>query len=166
MTSSATARASVVSLRDVDAEVTTRTELAASERHYRLLAENSADVIMHMRDRVVAWVSPGVVQALGWTASELVGRTMESLVHADDAARIVAGTLDLRAGHDVRHTMRWLRPDGSSSWFDVAARYFLDDGVPDGAVLRLRDVHDEVESRSRLEYQARHDQLTGLVNRQ
>ncbi len=159
----------IVSLRDVDEQILAREELAASERHYRLLAENSSDVIMHMRQDCVVWVSPGVEPVLGWVPDQLLGAVVGNLVHPDDAeaaAQLVAVAPQMPGDNGLRQTVRWMRPDGSTLWCDVAARPFLEDGTPDGVVLRLRDVSVDVESRGRLEYQARHDQLTGLANRQ
>ncbi|MFA7324668.1 MAG: PAS domain S-box protein, partial [Candidatus Nanopelagicales bacterium] len=77
----------VISLRNVDAQVRAEQELDRSEANYRLLAENSSDVIMRMdRSGVVEWVSPSVDSALGWEPRDWVGQMATSFVHPDEIA--------------------------------------------------------------------------------
>ena len=62
----------------------TEQALAASERTFRLLAENVSDVILHVRGSDVAWVSPSLHEALGWLPSDWIGTEVLSYVHPDD----------------------------------------------------------------------------------
>jgi len=154
----------VIAVRDIDDAVTARVALAASERHYRMLADNASDVILHVCSGRIAWVSPSVHGVLGWTAAELPGRHVAELVHPDDAAALRMPSV---AVGGTRLSVRALAADGAVRWVDVVGKPYLDEfGRQDGVVLRLRDVSAEVAHRERLEYQARHDQLTGLKNRQ
>ena len=59
--------------------------LAESERKYRLLAENSTDVIfLSDRSLVVRWVSPSVHDLLGWKSADVEGRGANDFLHPDD----------------------------------------------------------------------------------
>ncbi len=60
--------------------------LARSEEHFRLLAENSTDIVIHDAGGVVQWLSPSVHAALGWDPSDWTGRRFEDFTHPDDAA--------------------------------------------------------------------------------
>ncbi len=73
--------------RDVNAEVEARRDLAASEERFRLLAENSTDVVVHIRDGVWVWVSPSVETEFGGRREDWIGRRMEDLLHPDDRQR-------------------------------------------------------------------------------
>ena len=64
--------------------------LADSERQYRLLTENSSDVVYLVGpDRRATWVSPNVSETLGLDRGGITGlRKMYDLIHVDDRARI------------------------------------------------------------------------------
>ena len=51
--------------RDVTDRFEVQQRLAASEERYRLLAENSTDIVCHIRDGQLVWVSPSIRTALG-----------------------------------------------------------------------------------------------------
>ena len=53
------------SWRDVTERHRSAERLEASERRFRLLAENATDVVVHMRDGRIVWVSPSVTTVLG-----------------------------------------------------------------------------------------------------
>ena len=53
--------------RDVTEQRTATEKLAASEAKFRLLAENSSDVVMRMNmEGRITWVSPSLTPAIGW----------------------------------------------------------------------------------------------------
>ncbi|MEQ1702434.1 MAG: PAS domain-containing protein, partial [Ilumatobacteraceae bacterium] len=60
-------------------------ELAASERRYRMLAENATDVVYALDTTGrITWVSPSVEEILGWRPGDLVGRLLHEILHPDD----------------------------------------------------------------------------------
>jgi len=59
--------------------------LKESEKKYRLLAENSFDLIcIHNEDGTLEFVSPSVQRLLGYAPDELVGHKPYEIVHEDD----------------------------------------------------------------------------------
>jgi PAS domain S-box-containing protein len=114
----------IVASRDVTAEHSAQATLRALERRYRLLVEDSTDLISRQTaDGTHLWVSRSVQRVLGRHASELVGRTIEDLVHPRDR-HVLRGLLASLAdgADDVRHTYRVLHRDGRWLSLDTVLR--------------------------------------------
>ena len=151
--------------RDVTRAFEEKAALADSERRYRLLAENTSDVIMEAddSDRVV-WVSDSVTAVLGWQPAEVVGRSGPAFIHEADRAQALAArnrTVRQKTAHvEVRVMCR----DGSSKWMSATAK-----GVVSSeryhSVVALRDIHSEVLAREELAHVLGHDPLTGVAAR-
>jgi len=159
----------VATLRDITEQAEAERALSASEAHYRMLADNSADVVLHSRPGgLIDWASPSAEPILGYRPEDLVGRRVADLMHPDDLDR-VAGFIRASLAEGMltgRLEARFRAADGSWRWMSDSGRAVLDD---DGAVLggidSLRDVTVEHEMRDELARQARRDSLTGLPNR-
>ncbi len=148
---------------DVTRRKNAQAALAASEQHYRLLAENISDAVWVMgEDATLAWVSESSERMLGWPGEHLVGRDVLSLVHPDDepAARSYLGSSTV-SGSVCQ--CRMLTSDGD---YRVVAVKSSTAGVVAGAVLSLHDIHDEVAAQKQLEIAVNSDALTGLDNRE
>ncbi len=62
-----------------------RDELIESERRFRAWADNASDVVAYSGlDSVFLYLSPSVERLLGYTPDELVGKSIEAIVHPDD----------------------------------------------------------------------------------
>lgn len=150
--------------RDIQDEMQARLKLEAAESRFRMLATQTSDVIVQVDgDGVVQWVSPSVERAMGWKPDELVGRPSIELVAPEDRTALV----DARAAEEMfgpeTRTFRGMRADGSTRWVEAMV-----DALPEpasGAVVRLRDVEQQVRSAHDLEQMASTDPLTGLLNR-
>ncbi len=152
--------------RDVTDRHQAREELAHSEQRFRLLAETTSDVVTLMRDRVIVWVSPSVTRVLGWEPDELSGIDPLTLVHPDDIDEIAAAWVRHPELVLRRRRYRLRRKDGGYHWVDTEGRFVSDkaDGSPE-LMLSTRVVDAEVAALAALESRARHDALTGLINR-
>jgi diguanylate cyclase (GGDEF)-like protein/PAS domain S-box-containing protein len=141
-------------------------QLAASEEQYRLLAENSSDVVVHTRDQRGVWVSPSITEVLGWNRSDLIGVDMTTLLHPEDRWALERSRSVVTAGSSDIVRFRVRAKSGNFHWVDVQARPYIDDeGRGDGVVLALRVVDQMVAAEQALQRQARTDELTGLLNR-
>jgi len=102
--------------------------LAESEAQFRLLAENSSDMISrHDADGVFRYVSPACRAILGYDPEELIGTPVTPLVHPEDAAEI-AQLLAAPSWNDVTVTVsyRARRKNGEYVWLETTARLFVD----------------------------------------
>ena len=132
--------------------------IASSERAYRLLAENSSDMVTHVRDGRFAWTSPSVADVVGASPEYWVGRPLQEIIPPEDAAAFAARLETLSAGGTVRERVRVVAVDGVTHWADLHARpLYGDDGLQDGFTGALRLVDAEVAAQQDAE-QARRQQ--------
>jgi len=119
--------------------------LSEKERRFALLLQNSSDLIeIVSADGAQEWVSPNVSRVLGWTADELVGRSVFDFVHPEDGAEArtaLAGLLG-RPGTPHRAEFRILHREGR--WVDVETIgvNLLDVQGIGGIVLNSRDASE------------------------
>lgn len=141
------------------ADVTVRYEVAEalqrSEHTFRLLAENSSDLVFRAGlDRRLTWVSPSVERVLGWTPDELVGARMTELMRESYIERTEADRVAFYSGHDPTPADGYLfeirHKNGSWRWFWGRGQPVCDaSGAPDGTVAGLRDVTELVTAEQR-----------------
>ena len=152
--------------RDVSERYSKAQALAASEECYRLLADNSLTLIVRIRDNRLTWLSSNAQSILGAPPEQWMGRSVQELLHPDDLALTVSAQTALQQGRAIERQGRLLTADGTYHWFSIAAKPFLDaHGTPDGLQASLRNIDQEVAAAAELDYRARHDLLTGLLNR-
>lgn len=133
--------------RDVTDRHAAVAEIAEREAAYRLLADNATDVIVRSSGRGgIEWVSPSITEMLGWRPDQILGRTVGSLMHPDDYARVMADQKAIieAGGTEGRITARFATADGSWRWMSDHGRAILDeDGRLAGGIDSLRDVEAE-----------------------
>jgi diguanylate cyclase (GGDEF)-like protein/PAS domain S-box-containing protein len=162
--------------RDVDTLQRSAEELARSEEYYRLLTEQSSDLVRLLSlDGRVIYVSPSVQRILGYEVDEYMKLAPRSLMHPDELS-IAADILSDIRGSTMREgvsTYRLLHKSGEYRWFEVrwAARRDAH-----GTLLDIhtagRDVTERREAEQQLNAYADalrnlsiRDDLTGLYNR-
>ncbi len=142
--------------------------LRDSEARYRLMAENSTDLISRTTARgKFVYASDAVRMLLGYEPSELIGHSVFDVVIEEDhhIIRRATGALD-RDDAPRTYSYRARRKDGQQIWFETTSRALLDeDGQVQEIVSVSRDVSERREAEEQIEYQAYHDALTALPNR-
>jgi PAS domain S-box-containing protein len=116
------------------------------------------------------FVNPAAERMLGWTAEELVGRDMHSLVHHThpDGSHYHAHDCPIYAAfrdgivHRVEHETFW-RKDGASFWVDYTSTPIRDRGTLIGAVIVFRDISQRRDAEEKL--RAAHREVDELRKR-
>jgi len=149
----------VASLRLIDDEVAAeqaaeeaRRQQAKAEDRYRLILENTADVVSHIRDGRVAWISPSVQDVTGAPPEYWRGREVREIIPPEDRAAFAARMATLLAGGLAKERVRLVSVDGLPHWVDLHAKPFYDaDGRQDGWQSSFRLIDDEVAAEQALE---------------
>ncbi len=128
--------------------------LRRSEAKYRLLAENTTDLISrHDPEGRCLYASPASLSLLGYTPEELVGGSVYATIHADDqmTVRQAHATL-LQSSEPGRAIFRVLRKDGGCIRCETASRALRDPET--GEVLEIlctsRDVTERMQAEEAL----------------
>ncbi|MSX38827.1 MAG: diguanylate cyclase [Actinobacteria bacterium] len=138
-----------------------------AEVRFRLVAENSADVLFQTDvEGLCTWVSPSVRLVLGWEVEDLLGGNPLDLVHPDDA-RLVRFHLPILSDSTPNSLeIRFATVGEGYRWMSAISRELHGrSGELVGCLYALRDVEEQVQRREQLAYRASHDALTGLVDR-
>jgi diguanylate cyclase (GGDEF)-like protein/PAS domain S-box-containing protein len=136
------------------------------ESVYRLLAEQSSDVLVHLApDGLVTFVSPSVERMLGYKSEQIIGSDMLWLVVEQDRPDLVEaiGRLHRKETTQLRHQSRLVREDGTSVWTEGSS--VRTEGDTGSIILILRDIADRKHLEEELAALALQDGLTGLANR-
>ena len=114
----------VVTIADVTGQRRTEAVLQESERKYRLLAENAADVIGILgMDGVVRWASPSCERLTGYTQDEMIGSRPSEIILLEDRPEVERARSRHLAGDDlVRVRFRVIRKDGKLIWVERTTR--------------------------------------------
>ena len=132
--------------RQVASEQTDRDALL---ERYRLLADNSTDVIWTMSlDGRFTYVSPAVVELRGYAPEEVLEQTMTDAICEESLSRVVPALAEAmeRATKGekpltVPMEVEQPRKDGTTVWTEVTARLTTDSsGQPNGVIGVSRDV--------------------------
>ena len=153
---------------DVTDQVRNLENQTASEARYRLLAENTSDVIVRCSlDGTLLYVSPAC-RAMGYEPEELIGTPADRLVHPEDRERFLVNCAKLYAGEppdlSANRQHRYLTGDGRWVWFEGNPQLVRDaEGKATEIVNVFRDVTERRELQERAEHMARMTALAEQV---
>lgn len=132
--------------RDVSAQLRDEREAARARRLYRLITENTTDLISrHTPDGRFLDASPASWTLLGYWPEQLRGRPVRELLHPDDLGqmRAAAGALERQGYHTLSYRLR--HSDGHYLWFETACRAIRETYT--GAVVEIVCVSRDVSAR-------------------
>ncbi|ODG96308.1 hypothetical protein A4S05_19065 [Nostoc sp. KVJ20] len=130
-------------------------KLRESEARFRLLAENSTDIISrHTVDGILLYVSPACYTILGYQPEELVGHPSNKLVHPDDLAEIAINyqvNADLPDIYTITHRAR--HQDGHYIWLEATIRAIRDRQTEE--ILEMQASSRDISKRKQVEEEQR-----------
>lgn len=123
-------------------------ELRESEERYRLLTENSTDMIVRISpEETFRYVSPACFALTGFRPEEMIGRPSLEFVHPEDRQVYKRS----RDGASDVYTVQFraLRKDGKYTWFESTGRKIRDEAT--GELREYLSVTRDISQRKRLE---------------
>ncbi len=158
----------LASQRVIERDQAQQTE-AEANRQYRLLAENSSDMVsVHDPLGNIRYVSSSARHLFGWEPVEMVDQPVSHFLHPTDAAQVddIIDRLDRMTGVETIE-FRLRRANGSFAWVESTLRAINDPET--GEVTEIQASTRDIEDRKRLQWDlerlAGEDSLTGLKNR-
>ena len=135
----------VAVIRDITERRGLEAAAAERERLYRLLADNSTDLIDRSSvDCDILYVSPAARQLTGYDPDELIGRKTTDFIHPEDWPHVQRAYAKLvHFGHEARAepiTYRMIRKDGTHVWVEVSPKLIWDGDRPVEFVDVVRNV--------------------------
>lgn len=151
--------------------VVSKRKIEDSEARYRLLADNSTDIISlrNLVDDKMTYFSPAVKTLLGWETEDLLGDKWISFIHPDDRDSFLRERARYsKRGIHPSFQFRMRHQDGHYLWIDKRANVIGgNDDAPNLAISTWRDVterkraEDEAIELRRLAEDAK-DEAVGL----
>jgi diguanylate cyclase (GGDEF)-like protein/PAS domain S-box-containing protein len=143
--------------------------LRLSEERYRLMAEHSTDILLHLElDGRIRYVSPSIHQLGGHDPKALVGTNIAALVAPEDEQQAHAAHLAtiVARGKTRTYDTLALTATGEKRWFESRSCALLDEhGEVESLLSLVRDISKRKAREVRLTEDALTDTLTGLANR-
>jgi PAS domain S-box-containing protein len=108
-------------VRDLWRRCKTEPTTRESEERYRLLADHSSDMIIliNLRDKKRHYVSPSSRRLFGYEPEELIGQSIESMIHPDDVGALRKAEEELQNFGRAIITARNRRKDGHYIWVET-----------------------------------------------
>ena len=138
-----TPRELAVLVEDVTERKRVEASLRAAESTYQAMIEDTHDGVWTLdADDLTIAVNPRLVEILGWTPQEMIGRPAADFAYDDEARReIEARRVHRRQGHGGRALARYRHKDGGEVHALITARPLLDDdGVYVGRMAFVADI--------------------------
>jgi diguanylate cyclase (GGDEF)-like protein/PAS domain S-box-containing protein len=147
------------------------TEAVHSSALHRAVVENAAEGILTLGlDGCIRSFNAAAEMMFGWSANEIVGRSVTEIVPSEFHAPLVGFLASYSAAGPVaiqrnEVEISGVRRDGELFPMSVSTSAIAIDGTPPTISGIVRDLSDQKRIEAQLAHQVLHDPLTGLANR-
>jgi PAS domain S-box-containing protein len=142
---------------DITSQKESENALLNSEQKFRLLAENSEDIIsVHAIDGTIWYLSPSVTTVLGYEVDDIIGRSFEQYVHTDDRHKFLpADQVPQFADKNLAESIiivryRILRKDGVYIWLESIIKPITDEDELVKLICTSRNITDQKIAQEKL----------------
>lgn len=139
----------ILNVRDAEDQVANERALAESEARYRMLVQNSTDVVAILTtDATVQWVSPAIQNVLGWKPNDVIGQAMggiDDFSGREDLLDTFFTVADTPGSTD-RMIAPFQHADGTWRWVDLVLTNRVDEPGIQGVVASYRDITERIEA--------------------
>lgn len=118
-------------------------KLLESEEKFRLLAENSSDMIVLFEDFEITYVSPAVKPILGYEPEELIALDHAALVHPEEREDIlnrIRYRIENKVTSSATYLYRQKGKDGEYRWLETVVAGKIIEGDIVKTILNARDI--------------------------
>lgn len=155
-------------LRDVTEEKDLVKKLMESEKHFRVITENTEDLIALIEvNGKIAYLSPSCERILGFKNYKTTGCSYIDYIHPDDQTKFIdtfEKAVEEKNGTKTLYRMK--NRHGDFIWLEMAATPIFNENDNLIHIVAIsRDMTLRLEYEERLKYFASHDFLTNLENR-
>jgi len=138
-------------------------KLAANEKQFRSVIENSSDVISLIdANGLIKYSSPSVTTILGYTDHERIGQSIFENIHPEDLPRMknVLSRLLKQPGSMIIDRLRYRHSNGDWLWMEGSAKNLLVDPDVQSIVVNYRNITESMQTEKALvESEKRHREL-------
>ncbi len=114
------------------------TQLNESEEKYRKLVNNISDMVFVINeDNIIVYINSKVEQVLGYSESELIGKSIGMLIKKEEKA---ASLLNAWEDNFIEYQLEMIKSDGSIITVEGSARRIIEEGKITGVQAISRDV--------------------------
>ncbi len=122
----------VVLYHDITERIETQNRLFASEEKYRLLVENSNEVILIVQQGVVKFINRASMDLFASSYDRLTSTPFTEFIYPDDREMVLSNHLRRVKGEEVPHqyVFRIVTPDGKVRWAEIRSTLVSWEGSP------------------------------------
>lgn len=140
----------VMAFRDITARQRAEAELRASEEHFRMLAENMADIVWKAdRERRFTYINDADLRLRGFAREEVIGHSIEDTLTPEGKemfARLLERSKDIETQGALRFEIPQCCKDGRVIWLDVLTIPIYD---PSGQIAGYQGIGRDITERRR-----------------
>ena len=161
--------------RNITDRIKSQIELRESEKKYRWITENVADVISvyNINNREHTFVSPSIMSLLGLSKEEGIKLKFEDTI-VPEAIEEVTKLLTVELNkfismpdpkNNFTHEVQMIRKNGSKVWTEISFKFQYNELKEIESVNIIRNIEERKKSEEVMHKLSYYDQLTGVYNR-
>lgn len=140
-------------LRNVTERIQQEAQLRTSEAYYRVLTENSTDIIIIVSgDGTILYVSSALERILGRTSAEVVSTNALEFFHPEDGDKLMASLAESLQAANISSAFSARIRNQAGQWrvLECVANNLLDNSALKGIVINARDITERAEAEAAL----------------